>query len=299
MEEHARVFKHQGRSGDSPRRVVIALIALNFLLFLVKLVVGLRYDSLAILSDAGNSLTDIVTSGIILLAVMEAAKPADVGHPFGHARAEPLAAFTVAVLTCVLAVEVLREAVARLWEGAIPQTGLAPVLTLVAVIAVKGVIWAVAGPMGRRRNSAALTAAAIDAKMDVVISLLALVGVAGTEMGWTDLDGVASLFIAVWIGWVGLSLGRENGGKLLGQLPDATSVRLIRARLEVLKRQKRIRNFHELRIHYVGAEIHLAVHVEVDKSLGITRAHELDEEIQALLGGVRGVRNVAVHVDPV
>lgn len=298
MQTPSPVFR-RSQEGFSSQRAVVLLILMNLLLFAVKVGVGVAFNSLAILSDAGNSLTDVVTSAIILLAVREAAKPADAGHPFGHARAEPLAAFTIAVLTCVLAVEVMREAVARLLEGAEPLSGWPPVLVLLAVIAIKGGIWALAGPMGRRRNSAALTAAAIDAKMDVVISLLALAGVAGAELGWPALDGVAALFIAVWIGWVGISMGRVNVQKLMGEEPDAAVVRLIRARLGLLKKQKRIRNFHELRIHYVGSEIHLAVHVEVDKELAMTESHALDEEIQAMLGGIRGVTHVAVHLDPV
>lgn len=283
----------------SPKGVAIGLIGLNVLLFVVKVVVGLAYNSLAVLSDASNSLTDVVTSLIILVAVREAAKPADQDHPFGHTRAEPLAAFTVAVLTCVLATEVAREAVGRLIEGGEPRLGMAPALVLLGVIAVKGVIWRLAGGMGQRLGSAALTAAAVDAQMDVVISLMALVGVAGATLGWPQLDGIAALFIALWIGWTGYSMGRENVSRLVGEVPDATSVRLIRARLDIMKKEHKIRNFHELRIHYVGSAIHLGVHIEVDRTLDLMHSHAIDEEIQACLKGIKGVADVAIHVDPV
>ncbi|MBF0308664.1 MAG: cation transporter [Magnetococcales bacterium] len=275
------------------------LIGLNLLLFLAKVVVGLQYNSLAVLSDAGNSLVDIVTSTIILFAVRETSKPADTGHPFGHARAEPLAAFTVAVLTCVLAAQVARESVKRLLEGGEPLQGIAPLLVLLGVIAVKGAIWVVAGRMGRRSRSPALIAAAIDAKMDVVISLMAIVGVGGADLGWAWFDGVAALVIAVWIAWTGFSLGKTNIERLLGAVPEARLVRLIRARLNGLKKEKSIRNFHELRVHYVGSEIHVALHVDVDRGMDLQASHDLDEKIQAMLQGIPGVAHVAVHVDPV
>ncbi|MBF0613076.1 MAG: cation transporter, partial [Magnetococcales bacterium] len=221
---------HRKTSFSTSARAAVILIVLNALLFLAKVIVGLLYDSLAILSDAGNSLMDIITSTIILLAVRETAKPADEDHPFGHARTEPLAAFTIAVLTCVLAAQVFREAVQRLLEGGEPLTGWPPIVVLLAVILVKGIILVVAGRMGRKLHSPALIAAAIDAKMDVVISLLALLGVAGSDLGWTWLDGFAALLISLWIAWTGYSLGRDNIVKLLGAIPDATTVRLVHNR---------------------------------------------------------------------
>lgn len=280
-------------------RAAQVLIGLNGLLFLVKAVVGVQYDSLAILSDAGNSLIDIVTSVIILIAVREAGKPADPEHPFGHARIEPVAAFTVAVLTCMLATEVGREAVGRLMEGSAPRSDLIPVLVLLGVILVKGVIWRVTGRMGQRLGSAALNAAAVDAQMDVVISLMALLGVAGVWFGLPWLDGVASLAISFWIAWVGYRLGRENVERLIGHAPNPATTRLIRAKLDLFKKTGKIVNFHELRMHHVGSEIHIAVHVDVNSRLEMQRSHDLDEELQAGLMGVPGVTHVAVHVDPI
>ncbi|MBF0614827.1 MAG: cation transporter [Magnetococcales bacterium] len=294
-----RPLFHRSSSTLASMRAALVLIVLNGILFLVKAMVGVRYDSLAILSDAGNSLIDIITSVIILIAVRETGKPADKEHPFGHARIEPMAAFTVAVLTCMLATEVGREAVGRLLTGSTPQSDLIPILVLLGVILIKGAIWRVAGKMGRRLGSAALTAAAVDAQMDVVISLMALLGVAGVSFGLPWLDGAASLLIAFWIAWVGYRLGRDNIERLIGHLPDAKTVRLIRARLDLMKKTGKILNFHELRIHYVGSEIHIAVHVDMDQRLGIHRSHDLDEEIQAALTGVPGVTHVAVHMDPI
>ncbi|GAB0058710.1 Manganese efflux system protein MneS [Candidatus Magnetaquicoccaceae bacterium FCR-1] len=279
------------------RRAAVVLILLNALLLVAKTIVGWRYDSLAILSDAGNSLTDVVTSVIILVAVRESAKPADREHPFGHARIEPMAAFTVAVLTCMLATEVAREAVGRVYEGSLPQSGWVPVMMLVAVIAVKGGIWRVAGRMGRQ-GSAALKAAAVDARMDVVISLMALGSLAGESLRLNWLDGAASLLIAVWIAWTGYQLGAENVERLIGHLPDSDTLKGIHDRLTAMRDAGRILDFHELRIQYIGTEIHLAVHVTVDGHLDVLHGHAIDEAIQHALHEVPGVTFVAVHVEP-
>ncbi|MBF0185016.1 MAG: cation transporter [Magnetococcales bacterium] len=292
------VFCRQPASSVSMRAVGV-FIVLNALLFLAKVTVGVRYNSLAVLSDAGNSLIDVLTSTIILFAVRETAKLPDAEHQFGHSRTEPLTAFTVAVLTCVLATQVFREAVGRLIDGGEPLAGVAPLVVLAVVIVTKSVIWQVAGRMGRKQRSPAMIAAAIDAKMDVLISLMAMVGVVGTDVGLLWLDGVAALFIAAWIAYTGFSLGKENIEKLLGAVPNPTIVRMIHAKLNLLKKQNRIRNFHELRIHYVGSEIHIAVHVNVSRQLGLQAVHDLDEDIQAILQNIPDVKHVALHIDPV
>ncbi|MBF0261022.1 MAG: cation transporter [Magnetococcales bacterium] len=275
----------------------MVLILLNLLLLVAKTIVGWRYNSLAILSDAGNSLTDVVTSIIILVAVRESAKPADREHPFGHTRIEAMAAFTVAVLTCMLATEVAREAVVRVYEGSMPQFGWVPVMMLVAVIAVKGAIWRVAGGMGRQ-GSAALKAAAVDARMDVVISLMALGSLAGESLKLDWLDGAASLLIAAWIAWTGYQLGAENVERLIGHLPDRDTLQGISDRLIAMRNAGRIIDFHELRIQYIGSEIHLAVHVTVDGHLDVLHGHAIDEAIQNALQEVSGVTFVAVHIEP-
>ncbi|MEO5349917.1 MAG: cation diffusion facilitator family transporter [Magnetococcus sp. YQC-3] len=296
---HAHSVFRRKPAFSASMRAAGALILLNALLFLAKVAVGVAYNSLAVLSDAGNSLTDVFTSTIILFAVRETAKLPDVEHHFGHARTEPLAAFTVAVLTCILAAQVFREAIGRLIGGGEPLPGVAPLIVLAAVIFTKSVIWVVAGRMGRHQRSPAMIAAAMDAKMDVLISLMAMVGVLGTDLGLPWLDGVAALFIAAWIAYTGFSLGRVNIEKLLGAVPDPSIVRIIHAKLNLLKKQNRIRNFHELRIHYVGSDIHIAVHVDIDRQRGLQESHDLDEDIQAMLRGIPDVKHVALHMDPV
>ncbi|WP_193771110.1 cation diffusion facilitator family transporter [Candidatus Magnetaquicoccus inordinatus] len=298
MTQTFSVFRRKPAFSASMRAAGI-LIVINAVLFIAKVTVGVAYNSLAVLSDAGNSLTDVVTSIIILFAVRESAKQADAGHHFGHSRTEPLAAFTVAVLTCVLAAQVFREAVARLFSGGEPLAGIAPLLVLALVILSKSAIWVVAGRMGRKQRSPALIAAAMDAKMDVLISIMAMVGVAGVDVGLPWLDGVAALFIAAWIAYTGFALGKENVEKLLGAVPDPAIVRIIHAKFNLLKKQKRIRNFHELRIHYVGSEIHIAVHVNVNRELALQESHDLDEDIQAMLLSIPDVKHVALHIDPV
>lgn len=280
-----------------PAKLTIVFIILNATLFLAKLLVGWKFNSLAVLSDAGNSFVDIATCLAIYFAVKISAKPADADHPFGHSRAEPLAAFTVSILTFVLATEVIRDAVGRLIDGSTPEMGFIPMLVLLGVIVTKSGMYLAASFSFRKTRSEAMQAIATDAKMDVVISSLAIASVFGVNFGYPQLDAYAALFIAVWIGFVGWQIGKSNFDKLLGQVPDEKIMKVIRMKLNALKKQKRIRNFHDLRAHYVGSEIHLSVHVDTDESVSPHDLHRLEKDIQARLKNTKGVSQVMVHID--
>lgn len=279
-------------------KLTLVFLGLNILLFSAKLSAGLWFGSLAVLSDAFNSLIDIASSVMIFYAVKIGSKPADSDHNFGHARAEPLAAFTVSILIFVLAFEVIREAIARIISGAEPKQGLLPILVLIFVVVVKGGMYFLARSFGKRKNSPALVAVAVDSKMDVVISILALGGVVGANLGYPMFDVYAALLISVWIVWAGFNLARENINKLLGSRPDKDTLGKIKLRLSNLVDQKKIVEFHDLRVQFIGSEIQVCVHVRLPKDSSFKKVHDSDKYVQKELKKVKGVSEVAVHVDP-
>ena len=283
----------------SSSRISLVLLIANLGLFVTKLFVGITFRSLAVLSDAGNSLVDIVTAVVIYVAVRMGSQPADTDHPFGHSRAEPLAAFMVSVLTFVLAFEVAREAITRLIAGGNPRVGVIPALVIGGVIMVKGVMWFISKRAAEKYSSSALSAASADNKMDVVVSFMTLAGIAGINLGYPSLDAWAALAIAGWIGLVGFRIGKENIEKLLGNCPSVSKMQLLKSKLSNLKKLKEIRGFHDLRAHYVGSDIYVSVHIEADEKRDLKSAHGLEKNIQSLLKEVSEVTDVAVHMDPV
>jgi cation diffusion facilitator family transporter len=276
-------------------RITLLFLFLNLGLFAAKLVVGLLFGSLAVLSDAFNSLVDIATSVMVYFAIKVGSQPADADHPFGHSRAEPLAAFTVSILTFVLAFEVIREALERILSGSQPEISMLPIFVLLGVILTKGAMFFLARKFP---ESPALVALSADSKMDVVISLLALVGVGGINFGLPQLDIYAALAIAAWIAWIGFTIARDNLAKLMGRCPDDSTVREIREKLNEFKEQKKILSFKNLRAQFIGSEIQIAVTVIAPKNLPLEKVHALEEEIQKKLKSIKEVCEVAVHIEP-
>ena len=276
-------------------RIALIFLVLNLILFVAKIWVGLRFGSLAVLSDSFNSLVDVATAIFVFVAVKVGSRPADAEHQFGHSRAEPLAAFTVAVLTFVLAFEVVREAVGRIFSGEVPQMSFVPLVVLLGVILVKLAMFFVAR---RFRESPALIALAADAKMDVVISALAVGGVVAINFGAPQFDIFAALAIAGWIVWIGFTIARENLAKLMGRCPDKKEMQKISVALAEFKKQKKILDFRNLRAQFVGSEIQIAVEVVAPKKLSLEKVHSLEESIQKKLRKIKNVGEVAVHVEP-
>ncbi|CAG0958539.1 partial Magnetosome protein MamB, partial [Anaerolineae bacterium] len=256
------------------RATVINILG-NTALFALKLVGGLLSGSIALISDALNSLNDIAASIATFICVRISDKQADEGHPFGHSRAEPIAGLIIAVLAGILGFEVIREAGERLYEGTRAEVSVATLLVPVITMATKGLMSRYFSRVGKMVNSPALKATAVDSLMDVVIAVAALIGLGGALLGYPWLDPVAGLVISVWIIYTGYRIGMDNIAYLMGQAPDPHLLEEIRrAALSV----KGVKGLNTVKAHYVGPFIHVEIHIKVDKTLPTIESHGIGEE---------------------
>jgi cation diffusion facilitator family transporter len=166
-----------------PRSIAIraawVAIGANVALLALKASATGLSDSLTIFSETLNSLADVVSSVVIVLCVRWAWKRPDENHPFGHRRAEPIAGLIVAIFAGILGFEVCRTAVGHLWHGELPKRiGPYPIIALCLTVGLKAWLTAYFGRRGRRLNSPALRATAVDCRNDVLVSLQGLVAVA-------------------------------------------------------------------------------------------------------------------------
>ena len=279
------------------RRATLTGIAGNMLLFAVKGTIGIASGSIALLSDAFNSLVDVVASVAIWYSVRVAGQEPDVDHPFGHQRAETIAALGVAIFTAILGFEIGRAAVERLITGPQPIT--------LAAWAVGALVFSMAGNMilarylrrrGEELESPAILANAVESENDIWTSLAALAGVSAAAVGAAVLDPLAGIVVGIWIVWGGYRFGRQNIDYLMGKSPGQELVDRIRAiALEI----RGVRGVHDVRPHYVGHRIHVEVHVEVDQELTTRQSHDVGGNVRAALERLPGVDRAFIHVDPV
>ena len=282
---------------DATRAAVFGL-AVNFALGAAKLIGGIVGHSFALIADAVNSIGDVVTTAVVLYALRVAQRPPDAEHPYGHTRAEGIAATNVAVLVIVSALLVGWEAIERF------QTAhdIPPIWTLWiagANIVVKEGLYRYKMRVGRRTGSAAIIANAWDHRSDAFCSLAVLVGLGTIRIGgsaylWAD--EVASLVVVAAIVWSGAQLFRSSANELMDAQADPEFVEQIHATALAVEG---VRNVETLWVRKSGLEFFADIHIEVDSRLTVAEGHRIGHDVKdRLLDEYASLRDVLVHLEP-
>jgi cation diffusion facilitator family transporter len=267
----------------------------NAVLFAAKILVGITFNSIAIISDSFNSLTDIVASAIVLVSVRSSHKSPDAGHPFGHARAQPLAGLVVAILTGIVGFEIIAQSFGRLVGGQSIQPGFLPILLLAGVMVVKLVMYYVARVTAKRTRSTAIMASAMDHRNDVLISAAVIFGVGASNLGFPIWDPLAAMAVGAWIIFAGFRIGRDNMKYLMGEAPPVELVQRIKA---IAHGVEGVLGLNDVFAHYVGTAVEIEVHINVDSRLTIERAHAIGKKVQGAIEEMDEISRAFIHIDP-
>lgn len=277
------------------RAVDIALIV-NIFLFIIKGTVGIISNSIAVISEALNSLTDIISSFAIKHAVYISNQKPDPNHQFGHNAAQPIAAFIVSVFAFVVGINIVEESIKRIFEPQTIKAIPAVYIVLISTIVIKIILNRYQSHIGKLYKSPAIKAAAVDSLNDILASSIALLGVLGTSLGYTIVDGIAGILVAAFIFKTGYEVGKQNIDYLMGHSADQNFDRKIR---EITLTVKGVKGVNDLRSHYVGNKFHIEIHIEVDKDYSTQLSHDIGNEVRFTLEKLEDVQKVFVHVDPV
>ncbi|QLG63127.1 cation diffusion facilitator family transporter [Halorarum salinum] len=280
------------------RRVGALLLVVNLVLVLGKAAVWWATGSLAVGSEAVNSLADTVYSTVVLAGLYLTTQPPDFEHPHGHERIEPFVSLFVAAGVFFAGGAVLYSAATAVLAPGPPRTtegGVLAVGVLAVAAAVKFLLYRYCLRAGRRRDSPALVATALDNRNDVLTAGAALVGVLGAMAGFPVLDPLAAAVVSVGILYTGVEIVRDNVGYLVGAAPPED------LRAEILRRALEhpdVKAAHDVVAHYVGPEVDVSIHIEVEGEMSLNRAHDIETEVVESIRGLPAIDDVFVHVDP-
>lgn len=268
----------------------------NIFLFLLKIVLGILSGSLAVISDAIHSLMDIIAAIIIAIGVKVAKEKPDDDHPFGHYRAEPIAGLVIAVIAGILAFEIAREAIVKLFTGATDIIGQYAIIALIVTLLTKISMSWYFRRLGKKIHSSAINALAVDSKNDVLATGVALLGVFVATLGFPIFDPIAGLIVAIFIFKGGYEIGIENIDYLMGK--TASEELINQVKLTALS-VKGVVGLNTVRSHYVGQRIHVEVHIEVDFKMTTGKSHFIAEFVESEIEKIYPISKAFVHVDPV
>jgi cation diffusion facilitator family transporter len=277
-------------------RISIIGVLLNIILFSAKIIIALLSNSLALMSDTFNSLTDIVSYTAIYVAVKVSNKKPDSDHQFGHHRAEPIAGLIVSVFAALLAFQVLNTAITSFSSPRHYAYEYAAIGVLLFTMIVKSLMYLFFTKIGVKHNRPAIKAAGIDSRNDVLVSSIALIGVIGPWIGMPLFDSIAALVISMIIFYSAYKIGIENVDFLMGKSPPQEI--LDRVKNTVL-RIRGVKGINDFRAHYVGNYIHVEIHIEVDKDMKTQRSHNIGKKVQAAVEKHYNIEKAFIHIDPV
>ena len=298
-----RIFVRDHKNTEDPAvrdkcgRVAGAVgIVTNFLLFLMKIIVGTVFHSVSVTADAVNNLTDSGSSVVTLIGFKMASKPADEKHPFGHARIEYLSGVIVSFIVIFLGLQLGMSSIEKILTP--EENALTPVALVVLVISILAKLWQCLfyRKVGRMIKSESVEATSKDSRNDVIATSVVLLGAVITMLTGVNLDGYMGAAVALFIVFSGVQLTISTADPLLGQAPEGELVQTI---TEKMLSYPGIIGMHDLAVHNYGVgRCFASAHCEVDAKNDILVSHDLIDNIERDFSRDLGIHMV-IHLDPV
>lgn len=268
----------------------------NLLLFFGKILAGIFMQSIAVMADAFNNLSDAASSIVSFVGMKMASKPADEEHPFGHGRIEYIAAFLVAFLVIEVGLTLFKSSIGKIVTPEEVTFRWIPFLVLGCSVGVKIWLGFFYRHVGRHVSSKMLEAAAADSFGDVAVTAAAMVSIVIGVCFNIPIDGYAGLLVSVGVMWAGVTIAKDTLEPLIGSAADPELSHQILTKVESYEG---VVGTHDLIVHNYGPNRSMAtVHAEVPKDVDIERSHEIIDRIEREVAKELGIFLV-IHMDPV
>ena len=279
------------------RKVTLIGSLVDFLLGVVKILVGWLAHSQALVADGIHSLSDLGTDFIVLYAAKHSHREADEDHPYGHGRIETLTTVGLGIALIVVAFGIGYDAVRRMNDAnLLLHPGVVALAVAVVSVIAKEAIYQYTKNAAIKLRSNMLMANAWHSRSDAISSIVVVIGVGGAMMGYPYLDAVAAIAVAVMIAKIGFDLIRASSRELIDTALEPEVVETIRKEIVGVDG---VRALHMLRSRRSGGDALVDLHVQVDPHISVSEGHQIGDTVRRrLLERVDEVTDVTVHIDP-
>ena len=281
---------------ETLRKAANLTLIVNIFLFIIKAIAGVLSNSIAVISDAINSLTDIIASFAIMYSVKVSLKKPDEDHQVGHHGAQPIAVFLIALFTAIVGINLIEFSIKRIISPTPIHISAIVYIILIVTVVTKLILTKYQSSIGKSYKSPALKAGAVDSLNDVLASSLSIIGILGVQLGFRYLDGIAGILIALFVFRSGYQITKENVDYLMGKVAGKE---LISEITNVALKVEGVLGLNDLKSHYVGNKFHIEIHIDVDKNTTTEKSHDIGKEVQSSILKLPEINKVYVHIDPV
>jgi cation diffusion facilitator family transporter len=280
------------------QRVALAGMMVSGALAAIKITAGLMGHSTSAVADGLESVADVFASGIVLLGLTLAAKPADWNHPYGHGRFETLTGLLIGFLLALAGVLISVNAVRQI-DRVRPAPAPYVIWPLIGSAAAKGVLSAVKFHYGRKIRSAALVADAWNDCVDILSALCALAAVSFTIFGpqrFPAADQWGGFVVGLIVVFTGVRVTRDTALQLMDTMPDRETMTEIRG---VALTVAGVHGVEKCFARKTGLQYHVDLHLEVDPDITVRQSHDIATNVRiAIKETLPWVADVLVHVEP-
>lgn len=295
VSDYQETGKASVRGGYSILASTIGIIC-NVLLFAGKLLIGVIMNSVAVMADAFNNLSDAGSSVIGLVGMRMAVKPADKEHPFGHGRIEYIATLIVSFVILQVGFSFFKESVEKIRQPEVLHFSVVSLLILVASILVKVWLAMLNRKLGRRIDSKVMQATAADATGDILVTAATVIAILVSHFTGVNIDGYIGVLVSLAVMWAGISIAKDTVEPLIGEAAAPEEYRRIAGFVESYDG---IVGSHDLIIHNYGVGRNMAsIHAEVPNDVDIEVSHEVIDRVERDAQKYLGIFLV-IHMDPI
>lgn len=271
----------------------------NALLALLKVVFGMLAGSLAVVADGIDSIEDVITSLITLIAANVISRPPNIKFPYGYGKAETIATRILALIIFMAGVELAIVAIRKMITGITFEISL-PLAVSVTIISIicKVLLSFHLFKIGNRINCQMLIANAKNMQNDVLISFSVLIGLISSHIfKMPVIDSIAALIVSAWILKVAIQIFLQTNLELMDGTKDYKIYDQI---FKAIDSVEGVQNPHRVTVRNIGYKLKIGVDIEVDGNLTLKRAHEISHEVeQSIKSRIDDLFDVSIHVEPI
>lgn len=278
-------------------KVSVISIILNCLLTLIKFISGVISKSSAMISDSVHSLSDVLSTFVVIIGVKISNKKADKQHPYGHERIECVSAiilsgmlFAVGALIGISGIKNVTNSTNLVMPGV-----LALIASIISIIS-KEAMYQYTIRVSKKINSAALKADAWHHRSDALSSIGSFIGILGSRLGFKIFDPLASVIISLCIIKVSIDIFKDAIDKMVDKSCDKEVIDKV---INVIEKNENVKNIDDIKTRQFGNKAYVDVEISVDENLLLKDAHKVAEEVHdSVENEIDFVKHCMVHVNP-
>ena len=271
-------------------------IIINLILSVSKIIIGFLSNSISIMIDAFNNLTDLITSFITILGFKLSDKKPNQFHPYGYARYEYISGVLISLFMLVMGIIFTFESINKIIHPSVLEINFVTFLVLFIALILKILQMIVYMNISIYINSKTLKTNAIEARNDVITSISIFVSMIIMKIFNINIDGYLGLMVSIIILYSSISLFKEELNELVGTNPNKETIEKYKNKL---LSYKNIKGIHALMIHNYGVNNnYMIVHAEMNSNLSMIKSHEIIDKIEKDFKELYNI-NLTIHIDPI